>query len=275
MIDTLNYFSAENVTANITRIKTAFEVCTYYVQGTNLGMLIDTGLGCGDLKSFVDSIAKTPYIVVLSHGHCDHAGGSGQFEEVYLSPLDFSLEKRHCTIEVRAHEIQHAPVNIPSTWSIEQMIPQRMTAYKPLKENELFGLGGMTVQSILVPGHTEGMMVFLIREEQVAIFGDASGENTLVCFPESTSIARHYEALKQLKHFDGLYSRILRNHGVFESELNLLNNNIATCELIMSRKDAQLPVHIHGVDAFAGKDREKLSNDEAKTGNIIYTLDKL
>lgn len=271
----LNYFTAEKITEKITRIRSAFEVCMYYIQGEVRGVLLDTGLGCGDLKGFVDALATTPYDVILSHGHCDHGGGSGQFDEVYLSPLDFELEKHHCTVERRVYEIHQAPVPLPETWALEQMIPQRQTPFLPLEEDMSFDLGGVTLKMTLVPGHTAGMMVFLIPEEEVAIYGDASGENTLVCFPESTSLVEHLAALKRLKEYDGTYRRILRNHGVFESDLILLDNNIATCEKILAKTDDRVPVHIHGVDAFAGKDREKLQLASEKTGNIVYTLDKL
>ena len=271
----LHYFTAEQISKRVTRIRSSFEVCMYYVQGDKKGVLLDTGLGCGDLKGFVDELAQTPYDVILSHGHCDHGGGSGQFEEVYLSPLDFELEKQHCTVERRAYEIQHAPVPLPDTWALDQMIPQRQASFLPLSEEQVFELGGVTLEMALVPGHTAGMMVFFLPEEKIAIYGDASGENTLICFPESTPLTEHLAALKKLKGFDGRYERILRNHGVFESDLILLDNNIEACERILAGTDDRVPVHVHGVDGFAGKDRSKLSSSAAKTGNIVYTLDKL
>ena len=89
------YFSTEKVTQRIFRIRTAFEVCAYYIQGEKSGALLDTGLGCGDLKSFVDDLATTEYTVILSHGHCDHAGGSSQFEEV-LRRKHVDLFSRKC-----------------------------------------------------------------------------------------------------------------------------------------------------------------------------------
>ncbi|MGI6154653.1 MAG: MBL fold metallo-hydrolase [Enterococcus lemanii] len=271
----MNDFIAEKVTERITRIRSNFEVCMYYVQGDEQGALLDTGMGSGDLKSFVDSIATTSYKVILSHGHCDHAGGSGQFSEVYLSSLDYELEKRHCNLEFRIEELHNAPVPFPDNWTKEKMIPQKETSFLELTEEMIFELGGVTIKPILVSGHTKGMMVFLIPEEQVAIFGDASGENTLICFPESTTIQEHYLGLQKLKSFEGKYQRILRNHGTFESPTYLLDNNLATCKKIISRTDAKLSIHIHGIDAFSAKNREALLTNEEKVGNIVYTLDKL
>lgn len=269
------YFKAEKVTEKITRIRTAFEVCAYYVQGDKSGALLDTGLGCGDLKNFVDELATTSYTVILSHGHCDHAGGSGQFEEVYLSPLDYELEKYHCSREFRIKEIQAAPTPLPESWTPDQVLPQRSKGFKQLTEQNTFDLGGLTIELLLISGHTQGMMVFLIPEEEVAIFGDACGENTLICFPESTTIAEHYEALKKLKQWDGRYKRILRNHGSFESPIYLLENNLKVCRNILTKQDDHHPVEIHGVNGYAGKDRSKQRTEADKIGNIVYTSDKL
>ncbi|MGG5318589.1 MBL fold metallo-hydrolase [Enterococcus sp. AZ072] len=269
------YFTSEKITERITRIRTAFEVCAYYIQGETSGALLDTGLGCGDLKSFIDDLSTTDYTVILSHGHCDHAGGSSQFEEVYLSPLDNNLESYHCTQQFRIREIQKAPTPLPEIWQSDQVLSQQANGFKKLTEEMIFDLGGVTIELLLIPGHTQGMMVFLLPEEKIAIFGDACGENTLICFPESTSLAEHYTALKKLKKWEGRYDRILRNHGTFESPIHLLDNNLILCENILAKKDARVPVHIHGVEAFSGKDRDKEMTESEKTGNIIYTLDKL
>ena len=269
------YFSTEKVTQRIFRIRTAFEVCAYYVQGEKSGALLDTGLGCGDLKSFIDELATTEYTVILSHGHCDHAGGSSQFEEVYLSPLDDELEKEHCSQAFRIQEIQAAPTPLPETWRSDQVLPQRTSGFKQLTEEMIFDLGGVTIELMLVPGHTKGMMVFLIPEEEVAVFGDACGENTLLCFPEGVSIAEHYKALNKLKQWDGRYTRIIRNHGTFESAIHLLDNNIELCEKVLAASDARLPIEVHGVKAFAAKDRSREMTEKEQTGNIVYTLDKL
>ena len=272
----LRFFETEKVTDKITRINTNFKVCMYYIQGDDMGVLIDTGIGYGDLKSFVDSISTTPYKVILSHGHYDHAGGSGQFKEVYLNYLDYKLAKDHCNSDLRIKMIERVSLeNTSSTKISEQIVPIQNNSYKELTEETIFELGNITIQPILVPGHTQGMMAFLIVEEKVIIFGDASGENTLICLPESTSIAEHLEGLKKLKKLEGQYTRILRNHGTFESPLFLLDNNIATCKKIISGTDDRMPVKFQGINALSGKNRDIISLDEDKIGNIIYTLDKL
>ena len=86
-----NFFNLPSVTRHISLIILPCGVCVYLVQGTHEAVLLDTGFGIGDLRGFVEQNVTTPYRVWLSHGHLDHAGGSAQFETVWLSPADFAL----------------------------------------------------------------------------------------------------------------------------------------------------------------------------------------
>lgn len=271
----MDIFTIEQVTTHIKRINTPYDVCAYLVVGTIGTALLDTGMGSGDLKGYLASIGYEPDIVLLSHGHCDHAGGSAQFDEVYLSPRDFELEKIHCSLDYRIDTMKQMNFPNQEVWE-PAMIPSRTAPFKPLVEGMSFQLGGVTIETIPVPGHSQGMMVFLIPEDEVAIYGDACGENTLVIFPESTSIQEFYEALKELKWYDGRYTRILRNHGTFESGMALLDNNLKTTEKILAGTDDKVPAVIHGVACFAGKDREKaVADPNDLIGNVLYTEDKL
>ena len=50
----------------------------YYITGEDKGLLVDTGYGVGDLKTFIEETFHQPYEVVCTHGHWDHANGAGQ-----------------------------------------------------------------------------------------------------------------------------------------------------------------------------------------------------
>ena len=58
----MELFKTENITDHLTRIRTPFGVSMFLVQGTEKALLIDTGMGIGDLKSYIRSIVKTPAI---------------------------------------------------------------------------------------------------------------------------------------------------------------------------------------------------------------------
>ena len=49
----------------------------YLIEGDTQAVLIDTGLGQGDLRNVVDRLTGKPYIIINTHGYSDHIGGNG------------------------------------------------------------------------------------------------------------------------------------------------------------------------------------------------------
>ena len=50
------------------------------------GLLIDTGVGAGNLKEYIDkNIASKPYDVLLTHGHLDHIGAILQYPKILVN----------------------------------------------------------------------------------------------------------------------------------------------------------------------------------------------
>ncbi|MDQ2683909.1 MAG: MBL fold metallo-hydrolase, partial [Chloroflexota bacterium] len=64
------------------------QVKSYLVLGSARAALIDTGMGVGDIRALVESLTSLPVIVLQSHAHNDHIGGSWQFDEVLVHQLE-------------------------------------------------------------------------------------------------------------------------------------------------------------------------------------------
>lgn len=263
-------FTSKQVSPHIKRVITPCGVCMYLVEGRERAVLMDTGFGFGDLKGYVDLLTAKPLDVLLSHGHMDHAGGSAQFDRVYLDPLDWELEKWHNTRERRIWDVHHGPGGMPRGVTDDDFLPDREAPYLPLSEGDDFDLGGVTVKPIAVPGHTAGSLVFLIAEDRVAIFGDACGENTLLLFRESVPIPAYRAGLLHLKEFEGQYDHVLRNHGSFTSPKRILDDNIELCGDIMAGRDAAIPDEFMGMAGCLGRPKEH----PGKVGNILYDPNK-
>ena len=263
-------FTSERVSEHLTRIITPCGVCMYLAEGTERAALMDTGFGFGDLRGFVETLTDKPYVVLLSHGHMDHAGGAGQFDTVYLNERDWELEKWHATRERRIWDVHHGPGGMPEGVTDNDFLPSRTEPYLPMDEGNLFDLGGVTIRPVAVPGHTMGSLVFLIPEDRVAIFGDACGENTLLLFAESAPIAAYQEGLLHLRDFEGQYDTVLRNHGNFCSPKQILADNIELCGDILDGTDAAIPEKFFAQEGCLGRPKEH----PGKVGNILYDPNK-
>ncbi len=259
-------FTSEKISKHITRIIAPCGVCVYLAQGDRKAILLDTAFGIGDLKSYVEALTDKPLDVVLSHGHLDHAGGAAQFERVYLNPGDWELQKQHCDREYRIRRVADGPGGMPEGISPDDFLPSRNAPYLPVQEGDVFDLGGVTVKPISVSGHTQGMLVFLIPEDRIAIFGDACGEYTLLNMEESAPISEYRKNLLHLQTFEPLYDTVLRNHGTYVSPKDLLENNLELCGAILSGTDDAVPTEFLGRPGhIARKDRIP-----GKCGNILY-----
>ena len=68
----MNYYTTEKINDNLTMIRSLSGELLYLAEGAERAVLIDTCVGVGHLKAFVDNLTDKPLIVLLTHGHMDH-----------------------------------------------------------------------------------------------------------------------------------------------------------------------------------------------------------
>ena len=66
------------------------ETVSYLFVGTEKALLIDTGMGFGNIKDAVDAITNLPIIVANSHTHYDHVSNNYLFDTVYGRDHEFT-----------------------------------------------------------------------------------------------------------------------------------------------------------------------------------------
>lgn len=227
----MKYYLSEQISDHVYRIKDHYGVAVYLVVGTERACLIDTGYGLKGLRETVKSITKLPIIVLLTHGHVDHALGIYEFDTVYMSHYDLATYQIHSDPTFRPHILKE------DCLSEDAFQAKRAMEFLDVKDGQEFDLGGITVRAYHIPGHTQGMMVYLICEERMILFGDACGPNTMIMEDCSTTLAEYSRSLQKLKEHEAEYDRVIRNHGTCESPKQLLDNVIAVCEKVQNHED--------------------------------------
>ncbi len=146
-----------------------------------------------------------------------------------------------------------------------------------LTEETVFELGDVTVKPIHAPGHTQGMMVLLVVEDRICLFGDACGVATFLFRPEASTVDTYRTTLRKLKNYEPMYDRILRQHGTFESPKSLLDENLEVAEEILAGTDDHIPWEYQGYEVFIAKktDLKTGIREDGKSGNIFYSLDHI
>ena len=177
-----------------------FECCIWLVEGREQALLVDTGLGLGDLRGEVDALTGgKPLTVVNTHGHGDHSGGNWQFDRVYLHPA--ALPDAEAAPEMTA--IFASPEEMEA---IRRQTAERPPELCPLREGEVLDLGGRRLEVYEIPGHTPGDLAFYDRASGLLFSGDSMVQamDVLLVVPQTVSVAAYAESLRKLAGLEGL-----------------------------------------------------------------------
>lgn len=272
----MDYFTHQQLAPGLIRIIDFTGVCCYLVVGNEKAALLDTCNGIGNIKEYAEKLTDKPIFVILTHGHLDHMGGAGLFDEVYMNPADIPVLRKHGDMKFRVEDtIAHIANGVEVKAS--EFVPTMEKDPLPLCDGQQFLLGGKTIRMILVKGHTPGMMCPLITEDRTIIFGDACGEAVLLFDEFSSDISEYRDSLTNLKQYENEYDKVYRNHGTFWSNKVLLDNVIECCDLILSGKDDRFETCVHGYQLYAAKKMAegKAKRADGKEGNLLYSLQKV
>ena len=190
----------------------------FLLVGSEKALLIDTGTGVFDLPALVRSITDKPLQVVLTHGHPDHAGGIGWFDEVYAHPDDFEMSLNLSYESHRGYAEGMLKMNAAAPVTAEDTVRfEKLPKMLPLLDGETIDLGDRRVMVFETPGHTPGGLSFLDVRERIMITGDACNGNTLLLsfggepHPKQTLTTLRATAEK-LVSLEPLYDRNYNGH---------------------------------------------------------------
>jgi glyoxylase-like metal-dependent hydrolase (beta-lactamase superfamily II) len=157
----------------------------YLIEGKDRALLFDTGMGRGDLATYVKTLTKLPVDVAITHGNRDHFLQVDQFPDatVYMSALD-----------------------------VTRLPPALVTPkYRWIKDGDIIDIGaGRKFEIMEVPGHTLGCVLFVDYSNKIAITGDAlsSGSMVYMFSPTCAALDQYLDGLlkteARLQRLDGL-----------------------------------------------------------------------
>ena len=159
----------------------------FLVEGTERALLIDTGVGIGDLKWLVENrITEKPYDVIITHNHGDHIGGAGWFNSVWIHPADADWKAGNAvpSLAFRRDYAGLIRKREGKTYAYDPEKDIRPWPKEPrmqfVTDGQQFDLGGRTVTVYHCPGHTAGELVLTDDKTKTLLCGDACNCNWLL-----------------------------------------------------------------------------------------------
>ena len=210
------YFKVELIAEKTWSINGQANDLMYLIEGKERAMLIDTGMGIGNLSDLVKTMTKLPIIVVNTHGHPDHAGGNSNFEEVYLHPADFAIKDKMCTKEYRLNDliaINNGDSSLIEKHILEGLVEAKEYIIHPIYNGQVFDLGGKKLEVIEIPGHTPGSICLLDAGSKFLFAGDSIvGTPIWMYLDYSYPVETLLSSLKNLKKREAEFELIFPGH---------------------------------------------------------------
>ncbi|HIT28373.1 MAG TPA: MBL fold metallo-hydrolase [Candidatus Faecousia gallistercoris] len=171
----------------------------YLLNGSARSLLVDTGLGIGDLSGLVRGLTDRPVVAVATHAHWDHIGGHSGFPCFYVHEaeqkwLDGAFPLPLAQVRAMVADCDSLPRDFrPETYTIFQGTPDRV-----LQDGDEIDLGGRRLQVLHTPGHSPGHMCFWEAERGYLFTGDLVYMGTLFASYPSTDPAAYLTSLKRV-----------------------------------------------------------------------------
>ncbi|BBF45342.1 hypothetical protein lbkm_4109 [Lachnospiraceae bacterium KM106-2] len=225
-------YEYRKIRRNIWQIKEEEGVYCTFIQGSELAILFDTGMGNQDIRAFVEQHCKTPYLVFNSHGHLDRCLGNRQFDKVYMGVEE---------VEVMKHYLSLVGEEDPS-YEIETVT-----------DGQIFDLGDIQVQVVNLEGHTKGSIGLLVKQEQLLVSGDAINKRMWLVHYGTLGVLA-FQAM--LKRIEGLaFKSILSGRSNKEMSTKIIQAHLSNIEHL--KKNRKIGVN-QFESVFKGKEESSI-----------------
>lgn len=164
----------DNQTFVISEYRHWEETHCYLLIGSEKALLIDTGLGVGDMGEVVKGVTDKPVQVATTHIHWDHIGGHGYFTDiaVYESEKDWLCNKFPIPLSMVKANLLRKPCDFPSDFDIEHFRIYQGEPSTILHDRDSIDIGNRIIQVLHTPGHSPGHLCFFEKERQYLYTGD-------------------------------------------------------------------------------------------------------
>ena len=187
----------------------------YIIEGNEKAVLLDAGTHIPKLDKIVAKITDKPVSLLLTHGHGDHVGAAGCFDELWMNTADKGMLRNY---KGTIHHIENG---------------------------QRFDLGGRVLEAFYTPGHTPGSVTFLEVGTDTGYSGDAFGNGNLLVMGDFKTLIKTCRESYDYFSENG-YTKFYNGH--------FWGDNFETLERIKEIRDIAEGVFFGQIEGEKGKD---------------------
>jgi glyoxylase-like metal-dependent hydrolase (beta-lactamase superfamily II) len=219
------------------------ETISYLVIGGKHSLLIDTGMGIGNIQQVVNSLipSSTSLKVINTHTHHDHIGDNWRFSGSILGVhSEFAEYNAQGSFEEAQNELQpgmiwekYLPEDFnPKTYRIR---PFEINHY--VKEGDRIDLGQeQELQVISTPGHAPDSISLLDEKQRLLFVGDTFYQGPILLYRPETNLQDYLISLEKLTKFSTKVDCILPGHNIPNVEPKLVIKAAEAMREVMNGK---------------------------------------
>lgn len=164
------------------------ETHCYLLAGEKKALLLDTGLGVGNIRAEVERLTELPVEVLTTHTHWDHIGGHSLFDRILVHPLEREWISGSFPMPLEAvkRNFMSQPCDRPEGFDIEDYCLYEGGAMGVVEDGTVIDLGGRALEVLHTPGHSPGHICLYEREKGWLFSGDLLYLGCLYAFYPTT-----------------------------------------------------------------------------------------
>lgn len=175
------------------------ETHCYLLLGSEQALLIDTGLGVGNLRAQVETLTDLPILVVSTHVHWDHIGGHRQFDMHGVHPLEQDWLQGCFPLPLAVVKRQlMKDFATPEDFDLQDYTLFQGTPGLLLQDGNMIDLGNRQITALHTPGHSPGHLCFWESSRGLLYSGDLIYEGTLYANYPTTDPQAYLQSLEKI-----------------------------------------------------------------------------